>query len=72
MISNLNFADWCLLSDDLNPLFVYEAKMSFLIRLAENRRGAERLIDCRILHVLAQVDFLDTRPEADESFIGMF
>ncbi|KAH8115108.1 nucleoporin Nup186/Nup192/Nup205 [Phellopilus nigrolimitatus] len=55
--------------DDLNPLYVYEAKMSFLIRIAQTRQGAERLLESRILPILSQVDFLDARPEADESFL---
>ena len=56
--------------DDLNPLYVYESKMSFLIRLSQTRQGAERLVESRIFSVLAQADFLDARPEADESFVG--
>ncbi|KAL5524938.1 hypothetical protein ACEPAF_8807 [Sanghuangporus sanghuang] len=50
--------------DDLNPLFVYETKMSFFIRLVQTRQGAERLLESRILRILSQVDFLDTRPES--------
>jgi nuclear pore complex protein Nup205 len=57
--------------DDLNPLYVYEAKMSFLIRMAQTRPGAERLLEARIFPVLSQCEFLDTRPEADQSFMGM-
>ena len=45
--------------------------MSFLIRLAESRHGAERLLESRILPILAQVDFLDARPEPDESYAGI-
>ncbi|KAI5120013.1 hypothetical protein M0805_008474 [Coniferiporia weirii] len=55
--------------DDLNPLYVYEAKMTFLIRLAQTRQGAERLLDSRVLPILSQVDFLDARPEADDSYL---
>ncbi|KAF7795183.1 hypothetical protein EIP86_006332 [Pleurotus ostreatoroseus] len=55
--------------DDLNPLYVYEAKMSLLIRMAQTRAGAERLLESRLIPVLADCDFLDTRPEADEAFI---
>ena len=44
--------------------------MSFLIRLAESRHGAERLLESRIVPILAQVDFLDARPEMDESYAG--
>ncbi|KAG2143441.1 nucleoporin Nup186/Nup192/Nup205 [Suillus bovinus] len=55
--------------DDLNPLYVYESKMSFLIRMAQTRLGAERLLEARIFPVLSQCEFLDTRPEADQSFM---
>ena len=41
--------------------------MSFLVRLAQTRHGAERLLECRLLHILAQIDFLDARPEPDDS-----
>ncbi|KAG5650971.1 hypothetical protein H0H81_010360 [Sphagnurus paluster] len=55
--------------DDLNPLYVYEAKMSFFIRMTQTRAGAERLLEAQLLPVLAQCDFLDARPEADQSFM---
>ena len=58
------------LADDLNPLYVYEAKMSLFARMAQIRHGAERLLEAQILPVLAQCEFLDTRPEADQSFMG--
>ena len=57
--------------DDLNSLYVYEAKMSLFIRIAQTRQGAERLIESRVLPILADCDFLDTLPEADQSFVGM-
>ncbi|KAH7909315.1 nucleoporin Nup186/Nup192/Nup205 [Hygrophoropsis aurantiaca] len=55
--------------NDLNPLYVYEAKMSLLIRMAQTRSGAERLLEAQILPILAQCEYLDTRPEADQSFM---
>ncbi|KAI6142345.1 nucleoporin Nup186/Nup192/Nup205 [Pisolithus tinctorius] len=55
--------------DDLNPLYVYEAKMALFIRMALFRAGAERLLEAQILPTLAQCEFLDTRPEADQSFM---
>ncbi|KAG6907715.1 hypothetical protein DXG01_007628 [Tephrocybe rancida] len=55
--------------DDLNPLYVYEAKMSFLIRMTQTRAGAERLLEAQMVPVLSQCDFLDARPEADQSFM---
>ncbi|OBZ74918.1 hypothetical protein A0H81_05368, partial [Grifola frondosa] len=58
--------------DDLNSLYVYEAKMSLLIRMAQSRQGAERLMDARVIPVLANCDYLDARPEADQAFLGIF
>ncbi|KAH7924355.1 hypothetical protein BV22DRAFT_1035258 [Leucogyrophana mollusca] len=55
--------------DDLNPLYVYEAKMSLFIRIAQTRPGAERLLEAQILPILAQCEYLDARPEADQSFM---
>ncbi|KAI0351635.1 hypothetical protein OH77DRAFT_1429461 [Trametes cingulata] len=55
--------------DDLNPLYVYEAKMSLLIRMAQTRQGAERLLEVRVLPILADCDYLDARPEADQAFL---
>ena len=57
-------------SDDLNPLYVYEAKMSLLIRMSQSRAGAERLLEARVLPILADCDYLDARPEADHAFLG--
>lgn len=57
-------------ADDLNPLYVFEAKMSLLIRVAQTRQGAERLLECRLLPTLADCDFLDTRPEENQAFMG--
>lgn len=56
--------------DDMNPLYVYEAKMSLFIRMAHTRQGAERLLETHILPTLARCDFPDARPEADQSFMG--
>ncbi|THH18242.1 hypothetical protein EW146_g2707 [Bondarzewia mesenterica] len=57
------------ISDDLNPLYVYEAKMTCLIRVAQTRQGAERLLEARLLSNLASCDYLDARPEGDQSFM---
>jgi hypothetical protein len=56
--------------DDLNPLYVYEAKMSFFIRMTQIRAGAERLLEAQLIPILAQCDYLDARPENDQSFMG--
>ncbi|KAB5590005.1 Nuclear pore complex protein [Ceratobasidium theobromae] len=54
--------------ESLNALYVYEAKMSLLIKIAQTRQGADRLQDARVLSVLAQCDFLNARPEKDIDF----
>ncbi len=46
--------------------------MSFLVRMAQTRAGAERLLDAQLLIILSQCDFLGARPEADQSFVGKF
>ncbi|KAJ6526561.1 nucleoporin Nup186/Nup192/Nup205 [Mycena vulgaris] len=55
--------------DDLNPLYVYEAKMSLFVRMAQTRLGAERLLEVQLIPILSQCDYLDARPEADQSFM---
>ncbi|PCH43029.1 hypothetical protein WOLCODRAFT_121398 [Wolfiporia cocos MD-104 SS10] len=55
--------------DDMNTLFVYESKMSMLIRMTQTRQGAERLLECKAIPVLAECEFLDARPEADQAFV---
>lgn len=57
-------------TDELNPLYVYEARMSLLVRMAQTRSGAERLLENRLVIALAECDFLDARPEADQAFLG--
>lgn len=46
--------------------------MALLIRIAQTQSGAEKLLDCRVLHVLSHCDFIDARPEGDQSFMGAF
>ncbi|KAJ7620549.1 nucleoporin Nup186/Nup192/Nup205 [Mycena polygramma] len=55
--------------DDLNPLYVYEAKMSLFVRMAQTRLGAERLLEAQLIPILSQCDYLDAQPEADQSFM---
>lgn len=54
----------------LNALYVYEALMSFMVRLASSKAGADALLDARILEALAQADFLATSPEQAAGSIG--
>ncbi|KAH9160112.1 hypothetical protein EDB89DRAFT_2169394 [Lactarius sanguifluus] len=57
--------------DDLNSLYVYEAKMSLLTHIAQTCQGAERLIEATVLPALAIYDFLDTCPDVD-SLVRLF
>ena len=45
--------------------------MSFFIRLAQTRAGAERLLEAQILQILSRCDYIDATPEADQAFMGM-
>lgn len=58
-------------ADDMNSLYVYESKMSLFTRMSQTRVGAEKLLDARLIPILAKCDYLDCRPEADQSFMGM-
>jgi len=53
----------------LNSLYVYEAKMSLLIRIAQTRQGADRLAESRLFYILSQCEFLGARPENDQDFL---
>ncbi|KAF5345807.1 hypothetical protein D9756_010889 [Leucocoprinus leucothites] len=55
--------------DDLNTLYVYESKLSLFTRMSQTRAGAEKLLDAQIIPLLARCDYLDARPEADQSFM---
>ncbi|TRM60040.1 nucleoporin Nup186/Nup192/Nup205 [Schizophyllum amplum] len=55
--------------DDLNPLYVYEAKMSLFTQMALTRQGAERLLESRLVSILTECDYLDARPESDQAFM---
>ena len=46
--------------------------MSFFIRLAQTRAGAERLLEAQILQILSRCDYIDATPEADQAFMGIY
>ena len=37
--------------------------------MTQTRAGSERLLEAHILPILAQCDYLDTRPEVDQTFM---
>lgn len=58
-------------AESLNAYYVYEAKTALLLRIAESRAGAERLLDARLLDVLTQCYFIEDRPELDQAMIDV-
>jgi len=54
--------------DDMNVLYIYEAKMSLFVRMTQSKQGAERLLESRMIKVLAGCDFVDARPEMNQAF----
>lgn len=66
----MSIDSWFLSSDNLNSLYVYEAKTSLLVRIAQSRFGADRLIEARVFEVLSQCTFVDARPEMDQTYLG--
>lgn len=44
--------------------------MSLLVRISLTRPGAERLLEARILYSLTKCEYLDSRPDTDQSFAG--
>ncbi|GAA5875841.1 hypothetical protein JCM16303_004016 [Sporobolomyces ruberrimus] len=53
--------------ESLNALYVYEALVSFLIRISSTRQGAEKLLNSELLSRLAECEYLGSRPVADTS-----
>jgi nuclear pore complex protein Nup205 len=51
---------------DLNSLFVYESKMSLLVRIAQTRQGATRLLEHRVFETLSRCTFISAKPELDQ------
>lgn len=46
--------------------------MSLFIRMSQTRPGAEKLLEAQVLPTLTRCDYLDARPEADQSFMGQY
>ncbi|GAA5985830.1 hypothetical protein JCM5350_006906 [Sporobolomyces pararoseus] len=53
--------------ESLNALYVYEALVSFLIRLSSTRQGAEKLLNAALLSRLAECEYLGSRPTSESS-----
>ncbi|ORY52525.1 hypothetical protein BCR33DRAFT_733217 [Rhizoclosmatium globosum] len=46
-------------------LYIFESKMSLLLRIAQKQEGIEKLVEAGLLDVLIDIKFLDERPELD-------
>ncbi|KAK4054774.1 hypothetical protein OIV83_000698 [Microbotryomycetes sp. JL201] len=51
--------------ESLNALYIYEAQMSFLTRIASNREGAEKLLNADLLTKLGDCEFLTAQSLED-------
>ncbi|KAI8064293.1 nucleoporin Nup186/Nup192/Nup205 [Gilbertella persicaria] len=51
------------ISAPLLPLYIFEAKMSLLLRIARDTKGAELLYDHRILEVLSECQYLKVQQD---------
>jgi hypothetical protein len=56
----------------MNALYVYEAQMSLLVRVAQSRQGADRLQELQIIPILAQAQYIGSRPEGLSSPDGQY
>ena len=57
-------------AESLNALYIYEAQMSFLTRLASTTEGAQKLMGAELLGRLAECDYLGARPESSSADMG--
>lgn len=56
--------------DSLNAIYAYEAKMSFMTRLALTQEGASRFLEIKLLPRLADCAYLSAKPRAADVAIG--
>jgi hypothetical protein len=58
-------------NEALRSFFIFEAKLSMFLRIAQSRDGAEKLIDGGIVEAVTDCSFIDERPERHTSSEGM-
>jgi len=46
--------------------------MALLIRLAQTRQGADEVFKSKFFSTLSSCEFIDARPETDDTFMGEF
>ncbi|KAJ3416468.1 hypothetical protein HDV05_001626 [Chytridiales sp. JEL 0842] len=51
--------------DALKSFFIFEAKLSMFLRIAQSRDGSEKLLDSGIVEAFAECRFIDEKPERD-------
>ena len=55
-------------SDNIKPLFIYEAKLAFLTQIAQTEAGASTLLDCGLISRLSELTILHQLPVASELY----
>lgn len=53
-------------SDDVNPIFVLEAKLTMMLRVAQAETGGRRLIQAGFLKTLGACDFISRQPYLED------
>jgi nuclear pore complex protein Nup205 len=51
---------------DVNPIFVLEAKLAMMLRIAQTETGGKRLIQAGFLKTLASCDFISRQPYLED------
>ncbi|KAI9208816.1 nucleoporin Nup186/Nup192/Nup205 [Polychytrium aggregatum] len=57
--------------DRLDALYIYETKMTLLLRIAQTPEGAASLFDSGIMDTLIRLKFIDQRPEIDTTSLDL-
>ncbi|KAJ3194063.1 hypothetical protein HK101_003568 [Irineochytrium annulatum] len=55
-------------AESLQTLFIYQAKMNLLLRIAQQGEGVEKLLESGLIEVLADCKFIDQRPEIESDY----
>ena len=59
-------------ADSLNHVYVFESKMTLLLRISRSRAGFSRLVESNFIETLRDCKFIDQRPEIDIDINGSF
>ncbi|KAJ1548151.1 hypothetical protein HK096_003517 [Nowakowskiella sp. JEL0078] len=58
--------------ETLNPLYIFESKISLFLRVAQQKEGAERLFEVGIFDIMSELNVLDQKPDESSMEIDSF